>query len=465
MRYFTIAVAVLTGFLFSINAYAFFAITFLPDMVTGASVLVKVKVLKIEQLDPERSGKQFITLEVEKILAGKCDKQIPYVLGDTTAEMGGPGYVVGEECYLCLVPDSWEPGRFREINFGHSKFAIKDGKIVMWERIVPENLKKRVENLTPQGFEDLVKSLRGPTITIKPTKESFSCDEPIEFTVTVKNDTSGPIVMMGGDGLAFGAQCDLRLFDDQGFPCTDECVSGGNKSFDDKPDFQSNQKLFRRRLETGSTFSASARFYVRLDAFQQDPERARVAVLTYYPHTDETEQKDAEYLGRPLQTSCAIRVTCPHPHLADSLRKPSKNFAVCQYLMPTYSNAQIVAPKEGIRLWVVFLRPEDPESAGGAANAIDMLTPDEVKKALASCLRIEHDGIVLAGEKPDSKRVMAWLAEKRSMEHRAGVELDISDYWPIDAPGVYRVRFVLPDKDGDALSNVVQFTVPEKNAP
>jgi hypothetical protein len=463
MRYRTIVVAVLAGLLSSSGAYAMFSITPLPDMVKGPAVVVKVKVLKIEQPDPKRSDRHFITLEVEKILAGKCDKQIPYFHGGNTAYWGSPEYEVGEECYLCLIPDAWEPGRYREINFGHSKFAIKDGKIVLWERIVPENLKKRIENLTPQGFEDLVKSLRGPTITIKPAKESFSCDEPIEFTVTVKNETAGPMVLIAGDGLAFGAQCDLMLWDAQGFPCTDNWVYGGYKSYDDNNDFPDDQTYFRRRLEVGSTFTASVRFHLRLDDFQQDPERARVAVLRYLSRTRGDKDKDTEFWGGPLQTSCAIRLTCPYPRWAENLRKPSKTCAV--YLMPTFSNAQVVLPKQGIRLGIGLMRPVDPELVGEHDSGVDLMTPAEVKKALASCLHIEHDGKALAGAQPDSERVRAWLATQRPMESMQGAELNVAEYWKVDAPGVYRVRFVLPDKDGDARSNVVQFTVPEKNAP
>ncbi|MCY3018037.1 MAG: hypothetical protein NTW87_03265 [Planctomycetota bacterium] len=464
MRCCAIAVVMLAELLSSSSAYAAFTTTPLPRMVTGATAVVKVKVLKIEQPDPKRTDRQFITLEVEKLLAGKCDQRIEYVYGGNTAYGNSPGYTVGEECYLCLEPDDEEQGKYREVNFGHSKIAIRDGKVVLWERVVPEYLKKRVENLTTQGFEDLALWLRGPTITLKPVKESFSCDEPIEFALTVKNQTADPMVLVAGHGLAFGAQCDLMLWDAHGFACSDNWVYGGRKSYGDEETFPDDQKDFRRRLEPGKTFTASARFHVRLDDFQQDPAEVRVAVLRYWSRAGEEAHKEAEYWGESLQTSCSVRITCPYPRWAADLRRPSKALAVCLYLS-NYSNAQVVVPKQGIRLEVGFIRPMNPELTKELSGGVDLLTPADVKKALASCLRIEHDGKVLAGPKPDSERVLAWLAAQRPITHGKGAELDLAEYLGVDAPGVYRIRFVLPDKDGDALSNVVQLTVPEKNAP
>jgi|GEM_PF-4071441 len=440
MRYFAIAVAVLAGFLFSSNANGMFVPKEFSEMLAEATMIVKVKAIGVETEKHGDFPDHFQKLEVEKVLSGQCDQKIIYA--DLLGRLGGPRYKVGEECYLFLEHDEGHPGKYQDVDYGYGKIEIKDGKVVPWQEKLSDD--NRLKNLTPEGFEDLINSLRAPTLTIKPKKESFSYDEPIEFSVAIKNERPDSMKLSSGWKTSFGEQCELKLWDAQGFSCSERIFEGRkSKSKDDSP---MEKESFPKRLDAGSTFTTSARFFLHQDDFQQSPEMARLAVF--------------RYSGYPaIQARCAIHITCPDAW-AENLIKPCKAFAV------SLEARRYVQPLPGIPLRLMFMRPAYPEvKKESHGESLDFNMPDEVKKAIASCLRVEHDGKVLAGAPPESEPIMKWSAARSPWPSKQGIEFNIADYWPIDAPGVYRVRFVLPDKDGDALSNVVQFTVPEKNAP
>jgi hypothetical protein len=438
-----------------------FSITSFPELVTRSQAVVKVKILKVEPPDNDHWHVHLLTLEVQKRLLGNCSDKIEYIWGGNTAFVESPAYAVGEECYLCLVPDDREQGRYREVNFGHSKIGIQDEKVSLWERTIPENLKKRLAKLTTTEFEDWVIYLRGPEINVAPMRVCFACDEPFEFSVTINNRTGSPMLLGGGEGFAFGGHCDLMLWDANGFPCTSNWTYGGYKDYASIESF-SDAHTDLVRIEPGQKFTGKARFFLPLQNFSQDPTSVRVAAIRYSPRTSGGKEKDIEPWEGSVQATCPLRLTCAYPRWAADLHKPSKNVSISLSLS-SYTAAQVSIPKQGITLYV-FLSPPSQPTMQEIGGSTDLLTPAEVKKAIFSCLRIERDGMPLEAQKADGDSVRAWFASRFPITDGKGALLDLAAYGNF-GPGVYRVRLVLPGPDGDALSNVVQITVPEKNAP
>jgi hypothetical protein len=444
----------------------------LDELVRQAQAVIKVRVLSVEKRE---QGGEIVTLEILKTLRGKCEPKIKLLHRDYHDVAAAPELTVGEECYLCVARygqqvvgvEAAEKALYVELNGGYGKLALRDGRVILPEKAVPEYLKTRVQGLTEEGFARLVTWIMGPSISVAPIKEAFKWDEPIEFKVTLKNDTTEQMVLMLGKGLGFSLHTQLALRDENGFDAA--CISGEYYwTGRELAQYQEEEYGGSTVLAPGEAFTATARFQVEPPTglyapYSLDPASIRTATVQYKPYNDSaTAKNEYGWRGR-VMASCSVTVNGSDALWVRDLAKPTKTWLAGLSHAHRDGKEDKAAPQVTLEVWLSRPPPADRDPWDDGPSVSPLPATAEEQKALAACLRVERDGTALPALGQEVSLVREWLLKPPDGRQCPTLCVDLAKWYDVTKPGAYRVRFVLPDKDGDSLSNVVTFAVPEKN--
>ena len=412
--------------------------------VQRSDAVVKARIVAMGRAKSRRTA----TLRVLEPIIGTCGERVGVIAWWPKREL--LGYEADRVGYFCLRRSAKHPGFYHDIlgPSGDSKepMLVKGDRVDLSGVGIPPAVSTYLEPCTPGAVETVLRWLRGPKLTARPTEASFRFDEPLTFEVTVTNSTRLPMALPAA-GDRFGECFGVGLADAHGAnllgrgPCL---VS------QDVPPVQPI-----RVLAPGGAFTARVTVRaVPIDRYAQDPRRARTAVLslsTPYPSRDVREG----LWGGVATAEAPIRLTCPFRRWAADLPRPNARWAVWIGTRGSWNWQRVVAgPRQAIPLFVGLRAPEL-----ASPHRIDRL-PLPLARALASCMRIEHGGRPLAGPAPDTERVLTWLAGlSRGVQHLC--QFDLARHRSFERPGLYRLGLVLPGKREPSLSNVLELLVLE----
>ena len=451
--------------------------------VQGAETIVRATVTGVAKAEFDRAA-HVVTLKVEKAIAGRADPEIRLFHGTSTGYEPAR-YRVGEEYYLCLVPAAYfetgeQPDNFKgmygEANSGYTKIPVKGGNAVMPKRwTVPDYIKPMLADLSTEHFEAVLIWVRGPTLTARPAKEVFQCDEPMELEITLTNPSPLPMRLMRGSREGFRAFFNMTLRDASGFKALAAPLQGagnpdGTYLYSSIKDMEASEVL-----APGASLKGTARFDIRLAEYRQDPQCVRTLGLEYAPNMWGEAVKDG-WRG----SQCArvpVRIACPYRAWAEGLRRQGGEWAVSVFAgAGNWSEAAVavVSPRQGVWVMVRLHRP-DPSDEGfdrrsGLGEGMGLQTlSDEERRALAACIRVELQGKAVPGPAPDEKALQGllsrFLKESASGGGRASLgfacPLNLAEFFDLKAPGQYRARLILPVAGGPSLSNAAILTVPD----
>jgi hypothetical protein len=365
---------------------------------------------------------------------------------------------------------------YGEANFGHTKIHVKGGKVVLPKcLIVPDYIKPMLADLSTEHFEAVLVWVRGPTLTARPAKEVFQCDEPLELEMTLTNPSPLPMRLMRGSREGFRAFFTGTLRDASGFKALAVPIQGagnpdGTYLYSSIKDMEASEVL-----APGASLKGTARFDIRLAEYRQDPQCVRTLGLDYSPNMWGEAVKDG-WRG----SQCAripVRIACPYRAWAEGLRRPGGQWAVSLFAGAGHWNeaaVAVVSPKQGVWVMVRLDRPDpsdeafDRQSGFGEGSRLQTLS-DEERRALAACIRVELQGKAVPGPAPDEKALQGLLSrfEKESARgHRWGNDgfacpLNLAEFFDLKTPGQYRARLTLPAAGEPSLSNAAVLTVPD----
>jgi hypothetical protein len=435
-------------------------------MVWRSTLIVRAKVISIGRL--EREGDEDYPIEtatvaVEKVLFGSCDRIIH--IYDHVATGYGEQAEVGGVYYLCLYRLSTRPGYHNEINAGLSKMQLKDdGRVHVDKLIIPDSLKTVLTNPTQETLEGVIRWLRGPTVSATPVKQAFQCDEPIEFDVTLTNDS--PLLMkleMGSDAHALSRLIGAALWDEKGFPILGEL---GN-CFVPPPVAHADGKVKQivRTLRPGESLEGRLRYRVLLSDCIQDPARTRSLSLTII--TGEYMEEDippADVWRGYTRVDAPLRLTCPHERWTATLSRPAGPLRV-QIGGQDESDWRPIRAHAGqpVRVTIACAPPKRESRYFDWDYSTLAIVAPKAKRPLAACWKVTRGGKALTGQKATREEIAAWLESVRESDDDNGHTFDLAKHFPLKEPGTYRVRLALPFAEGDSLSNVL--TVQVVDAP
>ena len=476
-----VGIAVCVCLAWPTDAQAMFGMQDFDGMVAYADAVVRAKVLKDEDHYTAEPHGRVATLEVEKVLIGKCDRQIRILHSDINPQEK-EGYAPGEVYYLCLVsagvsydklPPAALKGMYHEVNYSHTKIPVKGDKVELPEELrVPDYVKPMLADLSVKNFEAVLLWLRGPSLAAKPTKEVFQCDEPLELEVTMTNTSSLPMRLMCGSPEGFRAFFNAKLRDSGGFPVAFYASGAGN--LDGSYLYGTKDMEASRLLAPGESLKGTVRFDIRLQYYRQDPQRTRSLALDYHGNNEWGEAvKDGWRGGQYVRIP--VRIACPYRSWAEGLRRPNSQWAVSLCAITGYFNdaaRATVSPKQGVWVTVLIDSPDPADvafdrRAGGEGSTGQTLSVAE-QKALASCIRVECGGKVVPGPALDEAVLQALLSRFKKDAPTAlrgtntgfSCPLNLAEHFDLAAPGDYRMRLTLPDPKEPSLSNVAILTVP-----
>jgi hypothetical protein len=330
-----------------------------------------------------------------------------------------------------------------------------NGRVDTSEVPVPEPFRDTLSDPTPQTLEGVIRWIRGPTITAKPTRPSFPCDGPIELDLVLTNESPMPMTleMPPGDNGA-GALFSADLWDRQGVR-----ILAGYEwavNLQAQPGRREPEPV-RRTLPPGASLPAKVSFLLPLSHCAQDPANARTLSLILRAGGAQEEAPGSPRLWRGLKRAdVPIRVTCPYAEWASTLAQPSGPWLALIGNRSPFYGAHIVSCVDG----------PVPMSIGLAADGLgagrlwaflgyDELPGTEIEALLAPWFRVTRDGVALPGPQADRETAAARLEKLRPRHDWIVHTLDLAKHFPFDRPGTYRVRLVLPAGGGDSLSNVL----------
>jgi len=431
----------------------------LRHMVSGAQLVVRARVIRTEEARADNEA-DTATLRVEKVVFGQCAKTIK--LGYDVDEVHHEPYIDGAVYYLCLKPHEDCPGLYDGVNAGANRIRVTKGKVDLSRIPIPEFVRPHLKQPTPQALETVMRWLRGLTLDVKPTEDTFRCDEPIELSATLTNTSTLPMKLLRASAHALGPYGWIRLWDPHGFRVLAQPVLEGNHRPDevDQPTPRISQEVFT--LAPGGSFVCRARFRCRLDDFVQDPAGTRTLTMRYDTGFWCTPPRHV-WQGQATARR-PIRLLCPYRRWAADLQQPNAQWSVsignagsgsCTDWRPLTA-----APGHSVE---VAIGLEYPKGASGAWTQFSRLDPigQGLAGSIASCFRVERQGKAVAGPKADTKAVAKWLTTLPRDGYDHELKLDLAGCFPFDRPGSYRVRLVPPGANGPSSSNVLTVTVPE----
>ena len=434
----------------------------LREMVQRATLIVRAKLMRTEEA--ERHGHDqgpdypdTAVFAVQKILFGRCARTIRMQYGSGWALW--EGLVGGGVYYLCLSPSDDRPGVYREANDGLTPMLARGNRVKLKGIRVPKSAKPRLRRPTPETLERVIGWLRGPTLTVKPVKPAFRCDESLLFDVTLANRSALHMELpVGADTVAFNEHFRGSLWDAQGFPLLIDCSC---KLHPFEPGDWAQAEA-TRRLAPGRTVAGRVRLDILLSDYAQDPANADTLRLAYKPFVREKKVHGPVWTGVST-VNVPIRVTCPYAKWAATLSRHNGELLVTLGNGECTKRERLVAlPATGVPVAFAVERPTR-DVARYTLDEPAELEPD-LERCAAACFRVERNGRRLPGPRAEDAAARRF-AERAAARGQFPLAVDLARYYAFDTAGTYRVRLVLPGARRPSLSNILEVVVPATDGP
>jgi hypothetical protein len=427
------------------EAFGMFWMKDLRETVQDADRVIRGKVLR--GADVRKPAPQVALLRVLKHFKPGGEEQLEVEIEKTTANPGKYALRKGEICYLCLSKLGEKPGVYQEINFGHSKFEVKEGEVDLGKVKVPDSLKFLLPDRKEKTFENALAWIAGPVLSVKTAEKSYRCDQDMFFDVTLTNRSRIPMKIPFGKKLALGSHFDLSLVGKHGFYAVIQAYGGYDKGSEYFPD---EEKSILASLDPGKSAEGRIRFRIPLDRYFQDPENIRHAELRYSPRKSGALQPH-QWSGH-TSIRLPIEVDCPYRDWAETLMRPNSAAAVA------LEAPGVGSPDRPLRVTVNVNRCKAGETHGGYLIPFQGEKGKKILAELARCFEISRDGKVLQASAGDRELLLEFIESQPSFT----IEVDLSEVFDFSKPGEYSLRFHLPGSDGFSVSQQVRVRIPNR---
>jgi len=441
-------------------------------MAQAADAIVRVKVTGKEERAYPIAGapawtERLLVMEVQKVLAGECPRTVRVRWGFVHGYAEGMNCEAGQIYLACLQRAPGPNGTYEETSYCYTLIHVADGRVEVPAKLrIPSDASTLFEDRSADNWEAGLVWLRGPQVDVEPAEETFACDEPLEFRITLTNPSQRPMTLLVGSGAWASVLYRLDLVDDGGLSVLEDEWCGPI----DTPERLESAPQARetRRLAPGEWVERVLRAHPRLSDFVQDPRTVRAAHVTYYPR--DAYAVEGAWQGSAFGRS-PLRLTCRFGNWADDLGKPNRRWAVTIRSRYRIQEAWLVSALDRVRLDMSVQRARPIDTLGWrgvcqrhVGGGVHDLGPDD-EKALAACFRVTRSGKAVPGPEPDPPRLDRLLGNL-PFDTQSGIfpGIHLSKYFDFSTPGVYRVRAVLPGEDGPAMSAVLHLHIPAPTA-
>ncbi len=447
-----------------------FALLFTPDfrrVVKEADLCVYGRVTLARELPADATARSLhfhyaAELEVESVvfdLSTEGQRITVYYGGGTVDDTS---FAPGETHVLFLAELPPPLGGYELPQIHWSVFRFPDRGPME----VPKKLRDPPVSRDLGDFRDEILYIRGPEISVQPTKPSFRWDEDITIEVTFRNPSFREMkLVFAPPPLAHYSFFDQYL-SAEGLPI---CRAGALREADDPKPVEvvlGAMQLVTRSVAIPPHFKEMAKYSL-----------ASIAHVTLAYTTGCVKEVEGAWRGAAYSALAPIRIVCDDAEFerrlsgvgegfALTLVRHSKEFVTGGPIKVTVIAAHKAAPaSERWLLRSAFL-------AGGCG--VPRLQEDQVA-AVANRLDVRRNGGHIQGKNPDPQKI-PWLPalfpDDRQPRHGGwdyyGVELDLAQHFDMSRPGRYSVRLTVPPdesgEEGSLSSNLLEFTLAEPAA-
>jgi hypothetical protein len=419
----------------------------LRKMVQEGDRVIKGKVLR--GTDLYKPGPHVALLEVLDHFKLGREKRLEVFLENSTANPSDYSYREGEVCFLCLEKSGEKPGTYQEVNYGHTKIPVEDGQVSLGEVKVPDPLKFLLPDRKVETFENALRWIRGPEITMKAKAETSLCDGDILFDVTMKNVSRTSMKISVREGLALGCLFDISLLGKHGFFAACRISGGYNKDEQYFPNEERN--CIVTELQPGKSIKGLIRFRIPLDRYFQDPTNTRFGKITYRLG-DGGNVQPGQWTGEASVT-VPLKITCPYQKWAQTLMIPNRTTSI-RLDIPA-----VLSPDHTLGVMIDVNRSKAGKAHEGYTSySFQEEGGKKVLAELARCFEISRKGKVIHKNGGDRETLKQFVETTWNVSFA----IDLSKHFDFSKPGEYRLRFYLPGPDGFTVSQQVRMLVPER---